>query len=168
MSSAPISPRRGSLQRVRLPLLTRLVNSDPDAPEPPAGSAADALAALRDAVRHDLESLLNARRRRRPLPAELKELPSSIAGYGIPDPTSGTFAIAALRDMLVLDVEATIRRFEPRLRNVVVTLIPEREELGGTLRMKVDAVLRADPVPEPVTFETFLEPVTRDVVVREA
>jgi type VI secretion system protein ImpF len=33
--------------------------------------------------------------------------------------------------------------------------------------MKVEAVLRADPVPEPVSFETLLEPVTRDVTVRE-
>jgi hypothetical protein len=28
-------------------------------------------------------------------------------------------------------------------------------------------VLRADPVPEPVSFETLLEPVSRDVIVTE-
>ena len=33
--------------------------------------------------------------------------------------------------------------------------------------MKVDAVLRADPVPEAISFETLLDPVTRDISVRE-
>ena len=34
--------------------------------------------------------------------------------------------------------------------------------------MRVEAVLRADPVPEPICFETLLDPATRDVAVREA
>jgi predicted component of type VI protein secretion system len=34
--------------------------------------------------------------------------------------------------------------------------------------MKIDAVLRADPVSEQVSFETQVEPVSRDVTVREA
>jgi len=168
MSAFDTKPtRRGPPQRPRLPLLTRLVSSESGAADIDAAGAADAIAALRDAVRHDLEALLNARRRRRPMPRHLSELASSIAGYGIPDPTSGSYAAAAQRDALVLDIETTIRRFEPRLANITVTLMPEGDSLGGSLHMKVDAILRADPIPEPVTFETLLEPVTRDVVVRE-
>jgi type VI secretion system protein ImpF len=72
-----------------------------------------------------------------------------------------------LRVALVREVEATIRRFEPRLSKVTVALVGKDDDLGGTLRMKVDAVLRADSVTEPVSFETLLEPVTRDVTVRE-
>jgi type VI secretion system protein ImpF len=75
--------------------------------------------------------------------------------------------VPELRQALVREVEATIRRFEPRLTQVAVVLVADKEGLGGTLRLKVDAVLRADPVPEPVSFETLLEPVTRDVSVRE-
>jgi type VI secretion system protein ImpF len=37
-----------------------------------------------------------------------------------------------------------------------------------TLRVKVEAVLRSDPVPEPVAFETMLRPATLDVAVRDA
>lgn len=118
-------------------------------------------------MRRDLEALLNARRRRRPLPSLLPELSTSLLNYGIPDPTSGTYAVPELRQALVDEVEATIRRFEPRLTQVTVVLVDDSEGLGGTLRLKVDAVLRADPVPEPVSFETLLEPVTRDVTVRE-
>lgn len=155
------------MQRARLPLLDRLLDADPATPEPPPPSAAVALDMLRNAVRRDLEAVLNARRRRRPLPAALEELPASPLGYGIPDATSGAYAVPERRHALAREVEATIRRFEPRLMAVQVTLIEEEENLGRALRLKVEAVLRADPVPEPVSFETLLEPVSRDVTVRE-
>lgn len=157
---------RGSSPRAQLPLLDRLLDADPGAPATPTPTAAEALEQLRTAVRRDLEALLNARRRRRPLPALQPELSDSIVNYGIPDPASGSYSVPELRAGLAREVEATIRRFEPRLSRVSVTLVSDND-LGGVLRLKVDAVLRADPVPEPVSFETLLEPVTRDVTVRE-
>jgi type VI secretion system protein ImpF len=159
--------RSSGPQRAQLPLIDRLLDADPDAPEVPLPTAAEALERLHLAVRRDMESLLNSRRRRRPLPANLNELPTSILSYGIPDPASGAYAVPDLRAALVRDIESTIRRFEPRLTKVVVSLVGEDEGFGETLRMRVDAVLRADPVLEPVSFETLLEPVTRDVTVRE-
>jgi type VI secretion system protein ImpF len=159
--------RSTGLQRAQLPLLDRLLDADPDSTEAPVPSAAEALERLHMAVRRDVESLLNARRRRVPLPPMLSELPTSISYYGIPDPASGAYAVPELRAALVREVEATIRRFEPRLSKVTVALVGKDDDLGGTLRMKVDAVLRADSVTEPVSFETLLEPVTRDVTVRE-
>lgn len=167
MSTAPRPPggQRAQVRRAQLPLLDRLLDGDADGAHAP--TTAEALEKLQAAVRRDLEALLNARRRRRPLPPLLTELPSSIANYGIPDPASGTYAVPELRQALVREVEATIRRFEPRMSKVSVTLLGELYGIGSTLRLKVDAVLRADPVPEPVSFETLLEPVTRDVKVRE-
>ena len=159
---------RNAPLRAQLPLLDRLLDADPGAPEMPPPTAAEALERLHAAVRRDLESLLNARRRRRPLPALLSELTSSIINYGIPDPASGAYAVPEQRAALAREVEATIRRFEPRLTKVSVGLVGQDDGLGGTLHLKVDAVLRADPVPEPVSFETLLEPVTRNVTVREA
>ncbi len=162
-----MSGTRVPAQRARLPLLDRLMDSDPGAPEPPPPSAAMALEMLHRAVRRDLEAVLNARRRRRPVPAALEELAVSPLNYGIPDATSGAYAVPARRQALAREVEATIRRFEPRLMSVHVELIAAEDDLGRALRLKVDAVLRADPVPEPVSFETLLEPVSRDVTVRE-
>jgi type VI secretion system protein ImpF len=161
------APPRGGRPRAQLPLLDRLLDADPTAAEPGVPSAAEALERLRSAVRRDLEALLNARRRRRPLPRLLTELTSSLINYGIPDPVSGSYAVPELRAALCDEVEATIRRFEPRLANVSVELVEDAESLGGMLRMKVDAILRADPIPEQVSFETLLEPVSRDVTVRE-
>jgi type VI secretion system protein ImpF len=159
--------RKGGL-RAQLPLLDRLLDADPGARELPPPTAREALEQLHLAVRRDLEALLNARRRRRPLPPLLTELPTSLVNYGIPDPASGAYAVPELRAGLVSEVEATIRRFEPRLTRVCAVLEGDTDDLGGTLRLKIDAVLRADPTPEPVSFETLLEPVTRDVTVREA
>ncbi len=149
-------------------MLDRLLDAEPGAADANVPTAAEALERLRAAVRRDLEALLNARRRRRPLPKLLTELPTSLINYGIPDPVSGTYAITELRAALANEVQATIRRFEPRLSNVSVELVEETDEFGAILRMKVDAMLRADPVPEQVSFETLLEPVSRDVTVREA
>jgi type VI secretion system protein ImpF len=165
--SGPSSSRGGPL-RAQLPLLDRLLDAEPGAAEPPPMSAAEALERLHAAVRRDLEALLNARRRRRPLPALQAELPTSLLNYGIPDPASGAYAVPELREALAREIESTIRRFEPRLTKVSVALVEHTDDLGGILKLKVDAVLRAEPVPEPVSFETLLEPVTRDVTVREA
>ncbi|NKE46936.1 type VI secretion system baseplate subunit TssE [Roseomonas frigidaquae] len=159
---------RGPAHRARLPLLDRLLDADPGAPEPPPPSIAVALDLLHRAVRRDLEAVLNARRRRRPVPAALEELVVSPLNYGIPDATSGAYAVPARREALAREVEATIRRFEPRLMSIRVELVGGEDELDRALRLKVDAVLRADPVPEPVSFETLLEPVSRDVTVRDA
>jgi type VI secretion system protein ImpF len=165
-SPRPADAQRAQVRRAQLPLLDRLLEAD-GAAATHSPTAAEALENLQAAVRRDLEALLNARRRRRPLPPLLTELPSSIASYGIPDPASGSYAVPELRQALVREVEATIRRFEPRLMKVSVQLLGELYGIGSTLRLKVDAVLRADPVPEPVSFETLLEPVTRDVKVKE-
>jgi type VI secretion system protein ImpF len=158
--------------RIRLPVLDRLLDSDPDAPRDPPQTTAMALELIRHAVRRDLERLLNARRGRKPIPAALAELPISPLGYGIPDPTAGSFTDEERRQALTAEVETTIRRFEPRLAAVRVTLAKLPRDLRDplvdrTLRIKVEAVLRSDPVPEPVSFETMLRPATLDVAVRD-
>lgn len=160
--------KSGQQQRVRLPLFDRLLDADPDAPRDPPLTAAYALDMLRAAVRRDLEALLNARRRRLPTPAGLTELPASPLGYGVPDPTAGSFTQEERRAALAREVEIAIRRFEPRLTHVSVQLRKlDRELLDRSLRIRIDAVLRTDPVPEQVTFETVVRPTTLDVTVRE-
>lgn len=154
-------------QRVRLPLLDRLLDADPGAPRDPPLTPALALDTLRAAVRRDLEALLNARRRRWPLPITAPELPLSPLGYGIPDATSGAYALLERREELALEVERVIRRFEPRLLAVRVTLRDGQNELERTLRLKVDAVLRTDPIPEPISFEAVIEAVSHEVRVTE-
>lgn len=149
-------------RRVRLPLFDLLREDDGGGER-----ARDAIDELRDAVRRDLEMLLNARRRRRPPPPGLHRLARSPVGYGIPDVTAGAYALEARRFELARDVEATIRRFEPRLAELTVTVREPGSEVDRRLRLRIEAVLLADPVREAVSFETVVEPATHDVRVRE-
>jgi type VI secretion system protein ImpF len=151
--------------RALLPLLDRLIDDNPGDLQDPPMSSAEALETLRRSVRRDLEALLNARRRWRSWPASLRELQSSAVGYGIPDLSSGALADSKRREEFRLEVEMTIRRFEPRLARVHVTLVGDSSPLDATLRMRIDGLLHADPAPEPVAFDTFVEPGMSEVKV---
>jgi type VI secretion system protein ImpF len=149
----------------RLPLLDRLL----DQPADWRPTQVQAIDLLRAAVRRDLEDLLNARRRRLPLPSGLALLPLSPLGYGIPDPTAGSFTDEASRTALVEDVERTIRQFEPRLDRVSVTLTDSGGELlDRSLHLRVEALLRTDPLPEQVAFETIVHAASLNVTVRDS
>jgi type VI secretion system protein ImpF len=153
--------------RVQLPLLDRLIDDSPDRDRDPAISAAEALQHLRQSVRQELEALLNARRRWRSPPRELTELAGSPLGYGIPDFSAGVFNNQGERDRLRQEIEATIRRFEPRFISVRVHLIDEGQRLDASLRLRIEAVLYAEPAPEQVTFDTIVDTVNDNVRIRD-
>ncbi len=152
--------------RVQLPLLDRLLDDAPDAPRDAPLAPAEAMAVLRRAVRRDLEALLNARRRWRSWPAALDELALSPLGYGIPDFSSGGIVEPRARERLRAEIEDAIRRFEPRFARVQVSLLDNTDQLEATLRLRVEALLHADPAPEPIAFDTMIDPTTADVTVR--
>lgn len=158
--------RGGESARVQLPLLDRLIDDAPDQERDPPMSVAEAMEVLRRAVRRDLEALLNARRRWRSWPAALTEIRTSAVGFGIPDFTSGAFSAPARRETLRAEIEATIRRFEPRFLSVRVSLLTGADELDSTLRLRIEALLHAEPAPEPVAFDTLVDATTADVFVR--
>lgn len=164
--SGRVGPGRSTTVRVLAPLLDRLIDENPDQERDPPSSAADTMAILRRSVRRDLESLLNARRRWRSWQKSLTELSTSPVGFGIPDFGSGAFNDPRRREELRLEIEDTIRRFEPRFLSVKVHMVDARDRLETTLRLRIDAVLHADPAPEAVTFDTVVDPTTDDVLVR--
>ena len=158
---------RSPSRRAQLPLLVRLVDADPtEATDKPLTSGA-ALQALRESVCKDLEELLNTRRRWRSWDPHYTELNQSLAGYGLPDFASGTFSDPRRREQLRQLIEACIRRFEPRIVGLNVTLLDNADKFSPTLRLRVEAMLRADPAPEPITFDTFVELDTKNVTVSQ-
>ena len=165
MSGRP-GPGSRQVVRVQASLLDRLIDDAPDQDRDPAVSAADSMSALRNSVRRDLEALLNARRCWRSWPTHMTQLATSPIGYGIPDCASGAFSDARRREELRLEIEATIRRFEPRFLSVRVNLIDAQDRLETTLRLRIEAVMFAEPAPESVTFDTLVDPITDEVVVR--
>jgi type VI secretion system protein ImpF len=151
---------------VQLSLLDRLDDQEPDRARDPPASAAESLAALRRSLCRDVEALLNSHRRWRSWPERYSELAVSPVGYGVSDFSAGAFNDPARRDRLRAEIERTIRQFEPRLTRVRVTLMGGAEQLEATLRLRIDAILRAEPAPEQIAFDTLIDSVSAQIVVR--
>jgi type VI secretion system protein ImpF len=161
--------RRGETETdpvAQLPLLDRLIDEEPDKLRDPRLSSAESVAALRRSVRRDLEALLNTRRRWRSWPERYTELGVSPLGYGIADFSAGAFNDPRRREWLRSDVEQTIRRFEPRLVRLRVSLIDSKDDLEARLRLRIEGLLRVDPAPEPIAFDTLVDAATAEVLVR--
>ncbi len=110
---------------------------------------------FKEGVKRDIEWLLNTRQI--PEPAEEPaELHASLYNYGLADITSLGLHSTRDRDRLLRVLETTLRRFEPRISGVKVSL---ERVLTNTriLRFRIDGMLRVDPAPEPVSFNTILE-----------
>jgi type VI secretion system protein ImpF len=157
---------RGAGPVAQLSLLDRLIDAEPDKQRDPPLSPAESVAALRHSLRRDLEALLNARRRWRSWPEGYSELGISPVGYGIADFSAGAFNDPRRREWLRSDVEQTIRRFEPRLARLRVTLIEPKDRLEARLRLRIEALLRVEPAPEPIAFDTLIDAATAEVMVK--
>lgn len=160
-----IDRMRESGARVKLSVLDRLLDDAPEMERDRPLSATEALTVLRRAVRRDLEALLNARRRLHSVPPHLAELAHSNFGFGLPDFTAGAMQEDSGREALRREIERSILRFEPRLVQVAVVLMPPADETSSTLRFRINALLHADPAPEPISFETFVNAATTDIAV---
>jgi type VI secretion system protein ImpF len=124
---------------------------------------------LQAAIRRDLQALLNARRPWASTPDSHAALRNSILGYGLPDFAAGAFNSPAAREALCKEIASTIRRFEPRLSNVVVKLRDRAETMDPLLRIRIEGVLRMEGEDagdaEVVSFDTVLDATTTDMAV---
>jgi type VI secretion system protein ImpF len=120
---------------------------------------------LRNAVRRDLEALLNSRCRCVSPPEGLDELETSLVEYGVPDFLSANAGSEEAREEFRRSVEKVIRRFEPRFKSVTVKLADDSVQLDRTLRFRIDALMYAEPAPEFVSFDSLLDPASHNFSV---
>jgi type VI secretion system protein ImpF len=147
-------------------VLDRLLDDEPEVRREAPRSRHQLLRELKQSVRRDLENLLNTRRRCLGWPADLTELECSLVNYGIPDFLSGNMAASEGRQQLCEAIEQVIRTYESRFKTVKVQLLEGGDPLDRTLRFRIDALLRADPAPEPVVFDSAVEPGTGNIEVK--
>src|SRR5262245_17142478 len=121
-------------------LLDRLLDDEPEVTREAAKSRHLLLRELKQAVRRDLENLLNTRRRCLPWPPDLKDLEQSLVSYGLPDFTGANMGSAQDREGFRRTVENLIRAHEPRFKRVKVHLLDNAEKLDRTLRFRIDAL----------------------------
>jgi type VI secretion system protein ImpF len=147
-------------------VLDRLLDDEPGVRRDSPQSRHQVLRELKRAVRRDLEHLLNTRCRCLPPPPNLTELEHSLVAYGLPDLSDLNLSVPEGRQQLTRLLETTIVRWEPRFKTVLVHLLENVDSVDRTLRFRIDALLYATPAPEPVVFDSALEPVTGTVEVR--
>lgn len=147
-------------------VLDRLLDDEPGARREPLPRRAQNLRQLKKAVTRDLEALLNTRQEMlRELPAEFTALSRSILTYGLPDFTAFGLLNTHDRNRIRRVLEQAVATYEPRLARVRVTLEPPRE-YDRSMRFRIEALLRVEPAPEPVTFDAMLQLSTHEYTVQ--
>jgi type VI secretion system protein ImpF len=110
----------------------------------------------KEALKRDLEWLLNTRQP--PIP-ELVEYPlarTSVINFGLPDITSLGLSSASDHGRLRKAIEICLRNYEPRLMDVRVTL-EGSDTADRRLRFHIEGNMKLDPAPEEISFDTVLE-----------
>lgn len=110
----------------------------------------------KEALKRDLEWLLNTRQP--PIP-ELVEYPlakASVINFGLPDITSLGLSSASDHGRLRKAIEVCLRNFEPRLMDVRV-ILEGSDMTDRRLRFHIEGNMKLDPAPEEISFDTVLE-----------
>jgi type VI secretion system protein ImpF len=141
---------------VTLSVFDRLIDNEPTVRTDPAQGRSQSLRQLKASLRRDLEWLLNTRRSVHEVKDSTLEVEKSLFNYGLPD--ISTLGVHSVQDhkRLLWMIESTLATFEPRIAEPRVTM----EQVGGSarvLRFQIQGILRIDPAPERVTFDTVLE-----------
>jgi len=142
-----------------------------DGSESAAGAVADlklssTLARIKDDVRRDLEWLLNTRRALDGPLDELGPLERSLWTYGLPDFSNLTLHAAAQRGFLE-EIRRAIELFDPRLCDVAVTL-GSLSRQPQALNYEISALLKVEPRPVAIKFDSSLELSTKRFTVQDA
>lgn len=141
---------------IQASILYRLIDQDPEVTHEPVQYRLLTFGQIKAAVIRDLENLLNTKRSIQVPPASFREVNDSLFTYGLRDFTAQGPRSLAARQQLRRDIERTIAKFEPRLKNVTLQL--EAGNPGDkNLRFRIMGLLVVDPVAEPVTFDTYLD-----------
>lgn len=152
--------------RITPSIVDRLLDFEPTNPNEASKSRSQSLRELKQAVRRDLEWLLNTRHSPDEISETLEEVNKSLAKFGLPDFTGSNSQNDDDRRNLIRNVETALRIFEPRFINLKVTL-EEINRVERGVKFRIQATLRVEPTPEPVVFDTILQVGSGEFEVKE-
>jgi type VI secretion system protein ImpF len=142
-------------------LLDRLIELRDDERSMPGNPDGQSLSELQAAVCRDLQALFNTRQVSPDLAQgddETSELTRSSLTYGLPELDSLNPQVPDQLKILQNAIEDAIRRFEPRLKDVRVKSIASQGPASRGWKMTVEALLRVDPTPVLMAFDTLIDP----------
>ena len=149
--------RPGSNSAVTLSVFDRLVDAEPRNQREAALTRSQSAHQLKEAVRRDLEWLLNTRVVAVPPDSRLCEVNRSVYAYGLPDFTAYSIANPEDQSRLIRHLQNAIKIFDPRLDKV--RIVPLNVDITNTrvLRFRIEALLLMPPAPEHISFDTTLQ-----------
>ena len=140
-----------SKQYIQLSILDRLNDNDDIGI---FGGRTNDITYVRQSVLRDVENLLNTRRNIIVPSKSFGYLSDSLYVYGLDDFVSKNPKNPEVRKALKKSIENTIAKFEPRLIRTEVEF-NHQEGNEQNLCFTVKATLYADPVHEPISFDTW-------------
>jgi len=138
-------------------VLDRLIDLEPDRQTEQIAGRTQVLRQMKASVGRDLQNLLNTRCRATSWPEGLPELDKSLAAYGIPDCVGINTGSRDQQRELRRMIQRAVENFEPRLINVQVSVSDTNDLTDRALRFRIDAMLKVDPAPEPVAYDSRLD-----------
>jgi type VI secretion system protein ImpF len=144
--------RAGLDSAVTLSVFDRLIDREPRNTREVPQTRGQSVRLLKEAVRRDLEWLLNTRLVAVLPEARLHEVNRSMFVYGLPDFSAYSLSNPDDQNRLIRHLQTAIKLFEPRLSKVEVAGANTR-----ILRFRIDALLLMDPAPEHISFDTTLQ-----------
>ncbi|MBU5613043.1 type VI secretion system baseplate subunit TssE [Geomonas azotofigens] len=151
----------------RKSLLERLTDREPECPAETACSSRSSVISLIDSVLRDLENLFNTRSftahggvshrglaPQVPFPL-VPHLQNSILSYGSRDFSLDNPRSHRVQQAIRLEIIRLLDCFEPRLKDVTVSLGPPQGERA--LNFRIEALLHVEPVALPTAFDTHFD-----------
>jgi type VI secretion system protein ImpF len=133
-------------------LIDRFILSQDDWPK----TRKESIERYRDALRRDLEWMLNTRKPVLPILEEFPETAASVFNYGFPDLQNFDNSMGNDKDAVSVALEKCIRVFEPRIEQPRVFLV-RSDTLARSLKFHIEGQVRYDDTKEDVKFDTVLE-----------
>ncbi len=150
-------PRVDPTQSLNVSIIDRLIDYDPARSKEATLTQMDYNEKdVKESIRRDLEWFFNTRQMFTNLPPHFVEIRKSLITYGLPDLSSFNLKTPESQNRLCDLLEKAIETFEPRLRQVRVSL-EMQPSLDKSLMFKIEATLLVDPMPESVIFDTIAE-----------
>lgn len=141
---------------IQASLLDRLIDYEPEISREPIQNRLTSFGQVKARVARDIEKLLNSKGTVAAPPPSYKELNNSLYTYGLSDFTSQSPRSQTVRQRLRQEIERSILRFEPRLKNITVR-IETLTQNERNIRFKITGLLVVEPLTEPVTFDTYFD-----------
>jgi type VI secretion system protein ImpF len=151
-----------------LSFFDRLIDDSPESGQDAEPTRSSLYAQVREALKRDLEVVLNSRRRFLSPPPHLTFLPESLLTFGMSDFTNENVRSADFQREFRLHVVDLIKRLEPRLTSVDVRMLETKDEFDRALRFRIQgALMLGEGEREEIIFNSYMDALERNVVVEK-